>query len=66
MEMLPGEGRCEAMDSGKDLLTHQIDLTGIPLSELCFLRQPDLSDAILRAMSNARSTAPADAVQEQR
>jgi hypothetical protein len=54
------------MDAGKDLLTHQIDLTGISLSELCFLRRPELTDAIARAMSHARSTTPADAVQEQR
>jgi hypothetical protein len=66
MELLPSDGRCEAMERGKDLLTRQIDLTGIPLSELCFLRQPDLNAAILRTMSNARNTAPADGVQEQR
>jgi hypothetical protein len=54
------------MDSGKDLLTRQIDLTGISLSDLCFLRRPELSDAIARAMSHARHTAPSEVVQEQR
>ncbi|GAA3624014.1 hypothetical protein C8D87_101622 [Lentzea atacamensis] len=54
------------MDSRPDLLTHQMDLTGIPLSALRNFRGPELDDAIARMMSNARSCTPGDAVQEQR
>lgn len=54
------------MDSRPDLLCHQIDLTGIPLSALRNFRGPELSDAIARMLSNARHCAPGDAVQEQR
>lgn len=54
------------MDSRPDLLTHQIDLTQIPLSALRNFRGPELTDAIARMMSNARHCPPGDAVQEQR
>lgn len=54
------------MDSRPDLLTHQIDLTGIPLSALRTFSRPELNDAIARLLSNARQSAPGDAVQEQR
>jgi len=54
------------MDSRPDLLTHQIDLTGIPLSALRGFRRPELNDAIARMLSNARHGTPGDAVQEQR
>ena len=54
------------MDSRQDLSTHQMDLTGIPLSALRNYRRPELNDAIARMMSNARRRAPGDAVQEQR
>lgn len=54
------------MDSRPDLLCHQIDLTGIPLSALRNFRRPELNDAIARMLSNARNCTPGDAVQEQR
>lgn len=54
------------MDSRQDLLTHQIDLTGIPLSALGSFHRPELNDAIARLLSNARRCKPGDAVQEQR
>lgn len=54
------------MDSRQDLLTHQIDLTGIPLSALRNFHRPELNDAIARMMSTARRCPPGDAVQEQR
>lgn len=54
------------MDSRPDLLCHQIDLTGIPLSALRSFARPELNDAIARMMSNARRCTPGDAVQEQR
>jgi hypothetical protein len=54
------------MDSRQDLSTHQMDLTGIPLSALRNFRQPELNDAIARMLSNARRCTPGDAVQEQR
>jgi FXSXX-COOH protein len=54
------------MDSRPDLLCHQIDLTGIPLSALRDFRGPELSEAIARMLSNARSCALGDTVQEQR
>lgn len=54
------------MDSRQDLLSHQIDLTGIPLSALRFNRGPELNDAIRRVLSNSRRRAPGDSVQVQR
>jgi hypothetical protein len=54
------------MDSRPDLLTHQIDLTGIPLAALCSFSRPELNDAIARMMSKARHCPPGEAVQEQR
>ena len=38
------------MDSRPDLLSHQIDLTGVPLSALRGFRQPELNAAIERAI----------------
>lgn len=54
------------MDSRPDLLTNQMDLTGIPLSALRTFSRPELNTAIARMLSNARRCTPGDAVQEQR
>lgn len=54
------------MNPGPDLLSNQLDLTSFSLSELRFLRRPELDAAIRRTVEQALCAESGDGIQEQR
>jgi hypothetical protein len=55
-----------SVNPGPDLLSNQLDLTSFSLSELRFLRRPELDAAIRRTVEQALCAESGDGIQEQR